>query len=128
MKSKLKFLHIVSWLGLILIMFFFLIFGLPTRTESAWWIMAHSPCVIHKEGLCPSSFDINRLMMMIIWFVYYIFIDWHLWVEKTSLINWSALPFSCASCVPLSCLQVFLESLTVNTNIYYYVLFTIGIR
>jgi hypothetical protein len=22
-------------------------------------------CVIHKEGLCPSSGDINRLMMMI---------------------------------------------------------------
>jgi hypothetical protein len=24
-----------------------------------------SLCVIHKEGLCPSSGDINRLMMMI---------------------------------------------------------------
>jgi hypothetical protein len=23
-------------------------------------------CVIHQEGLCPSSEDINRLMMMII--------------------------------------------------------------
>jgi hypothetical protein len=23
-----------------------------------------SLCVIHKEGLCPSSGDINRLMMM----------------------------------------------------------------
>jgi hypothetical protein len=25
-----------------------------------------SLCVIHKEGLCPSSGDINRLMMMIV--------------------------------------------------------------
>jgi hypothetical protein len=25
-----------------------------------------SLCVIHKEGLCPSSGDINRLMMMTI--------------------------------------------------------------
>jgi hypothetical protein len=25
-----------------------------------------SLCVIHKEGLCPSSGDINRLMMMMI--------------------------------------------------------------
>jgi hypothetical protein len=25
-----------------------------------------SLCVIHKEGLCPSSGDINRLMMKII--------------------------------------------------------------
>jgi hypothetical protein len=24
-------------------------------------------CVIHKEGLCPSSGDINRLMMMMIY-------------------------------------------------------------
>jgi hypothetical protein len=26
-----------------------------------------SLCVIHKEGLCPSSGDINSLMMMMIW-------------------------------------------------------------
>jgi hypothetical protein len=26
--------------------------------------MASSPCVIHKEGLCPSNGDINRLMMI----------------------------------------------------------------
>jgi hypothetical protein len=34
-----------------------------TRTGPAWWVMARSPCVIHKEGPCPSSGDINRLMM-----------------------------------------------------------------
>jgi hypothetical protein len=28
-----------------------------------------SLCVIHKEDLCPSSGDINRLMMMIYFFV-----------------------------------------------------------
>jgi hypothetical protein len=33
----------------------------PIRTEPAWWVMARSPCVIHKEGLCPSSGDINPL-------------------------------------------------------------------
>jgi hypothetical protein len=38
----------------------------PTRTGPAWWVMARSPYVyhIHKEGLCLSSGDINRLMMM----------------------------------------------------------------
>jgi hypothetical protein len=35
----------------------------PTRTGHAWWIMARSPYVFHKEDLCPSSGDINRLMM-----------------------------------------------------------------
>jgi hypothetical protein len=29
-----------------------------------------SLCVIHKEGLCPSSKDINRLMMMIYLYMY----------------------------------------------------------
>jgi hypothetical protein len=29
-----------------------------------WWFYL---CVIHKEGLCPSIRDINRLMMMMIW-------------------------------------------------------------
>jgi hypothetical protein len=33
----------------------------PTRTGAAWRVMARSPYV---EGLCPSSGDINRLMMM----------------------------------------------------------------
>jgi hypothetical protein len=31
------------------------------------WVVSYSPfslCVIHKESLCPSSGDINRLMMM----------------------------------------------------------------
>jgi hypothetical protein len=28
------------------------------------WLGSFSLCVIHKEGLCPSSGDINRLMMM----------------------------------------------------------------
>jgi hypothetical protein len=31
--------------------------------------LAYNPfslCIIHKEGLCPSSGDINRLMMMVI--------------------------------------------------------------
>jgi hypothetical protein len=30
------------------------------------WLMALSLCVMHKEGLCPSSGGINRLMMMMI--------------------------------------------------------------
>jgi hypothetical protein len=29
-----------------------------------------SLCVIHKEGLCPSSGDINRLMMMMIYYLF----------------------------------------------------------
>jgi hypothetical protein len=32
-------------------------------TGFAWWVM-FSLCVIHKEGLCPSSGDINSLMIM----------------------------------------------------------------
>ncbi|RVE40294.1 hypothetical protein evm_015056 [Chilo suppressalis] len=32
----------------------------------AWWVMAQSPYSIHREGLCSSSGDINRLMMMMI--------------------------------------------------------------
>jgi hypothetical protein len=34
-----------------------------------------SLCVIHKEGLCPSSGDINRLMMMMINFGLF----YHVW-------------------------------------------------
>jgi hypothetical protein len=36
-----------------------------------------SLCVIYKEGLCPSSGDINRLMMMIslLWYPRYIILD-----------------------------------------------------
>ncbi|RVE47176.1 hypothetical protein evm_008144 [Chilo suppressalis] len=34
------------------------------RTGPAWWVMAQSPYSIHREGLCPSSGDIYRLMMM----------------------------------------------------------------
>jgi hypothetical protein len=30
----------------------------------AWWVMARSPYMYHKEGLCCSNGDINRLMMM----------------------------------------------------------------
>jgi hypothetical protein len=33
------------------------------------WVVGYGPfslCVIHKEGLCPSSGDINRLMMMVL--------------------------------------------------------------
>ena len=33
----------------------------PTRTEPAWWITAHS--LSQRGGLCPSSGNINRLMM-----------------------------------------------------------------
>jgi hypothetical protein len=41
-------------------------YGLPTNPH---WVRVvgcgpFSLCVIHKEGLCPSSGDINRLMMM----------------------------------------------------------------
>jgi hypothetical protein len=31
---------------------------------SRWWFSPFSLCIIHKEGLCPSSGGINRLMMM----------------------------------------------------------------
>jgi hypothetical protein len=37
---------------------------LPTLTGLVLWVIARSPCVIHKEGLCPSSGDINRLVMI----------------------------------------------------------------
>jgi hypothetical protein len=36
----------------------------PIHIGLAWWVLARSPYVIHKEGLCPSSGDINRLTMM----------------------------------------------------------------
>jgi hypothetical protein len=41
-------------------------FGTPTNTHCAR-VVGYGPfslCVIHKEGLCPSSRDINRMMMM----------------------------------------------------------------
>jgi hypothetical protein len=39
-------------------------FNLPTNPQWARVARQLSLCVIHKEGLCPSSGDINRLMMM----------------------------------------------------------------
>jgi hypothetical protein len=46
--------------------------GCIVSTHSQWVrVVGYGPfslCVIHKEGLCPSSWDINRLMMMMmIW-------------------------------------------------------------
>jgi hypothetical protein len=47
------------------------VFYLLIRTNPYWARMIgydlFSLCVIHKEGLCPSSGDINRLMMMMIY-------------------------------------------------------------
>jgi hypothetical protein len=44
-------------------------FQLLAPTNPHWArVVAYGPfslCVFHKEGLCPSSGDINRLMMMI---------------------------------------------------------------
>jgi hypothetical protein len=42
----------------------------PLTTTNPYWarVEGYGPfalCVIHKEGLCPSSGDINRLMMKI---------------------------------------------------------------
>jgi hypothetical protein len=46
-------------------------YGLPntkTPTDPNWArVVGYGPlslCVVHKEGLCPSNGDINRLMMM----------------------------------------------------------------
>jgi hypothetical protein len=45
----------------------------PTNPHWAC-VVSYGPfslCVIHKEGLCPSSGDINRLMMMMMSFLLY---------------------------------------------------------
>jgi hypothetical protein len=46
----------------------FLLFSFWWETNPHWArVVGYGPfslCVIHKEGLCPSSGDLNRLMMM----------------------------------------------------------------
>jgi hypothetical protein len=49
--------------------FFFFVNFKPTVRNNPHWarVVGYGPfslCVIHKEGLCPSSGDINRLVMM----------------------------------------------------------------
>jgi hypothetical protein len=51
------------------VMFVWILLSRSVLTNPLWArVVGYGPfslCVIHKEGLCPSSRDINRLMMMI---------------------------------------------------------------
>jgi hypothetical protein len=66
-----------------------LLFYSPTNTHWAR-VVGYGPfflCVIHKEGLCPSSWDINRLMMIVILLVafYYIHVkrfEWFYYIRS----------------------------------------------
>jgi hypothetical protein len=61
-------------------------------------VVGYSPfslCIIHKEGLCPSSGDINRVMMMILYYASYIIIlpleTLYLFKKNRTLIRWVVL-------------------------------------